>query len=183
MSFIKRQSDKKRHIHSKPWLKANGTPKDELWMFVSLEMMQSIAWQVAPPETKLVVFRLLEEHHAHGGGENGNLITTYDQFQKYGISRRLIKWSIVCAEKLGFIKIRSLGSSNGKWAKSARYLLTFRSSINPDDLPTNEWKRFKSLNEAYQALPEKPRRSAPKSKERKISQCEGDTVTSVRAIL
>lgn len=175
MSFEKRKAQKRYVQQSKPWLKANKPPQDEMWAWYPISLITSYAWQAAPAECKLFIMRLLTEHHQHAAWENGNLQLTYDQIELEGISRRHIRWAIDCAISLGFVRQTSTGSSNGRYSKSSRYALTFRpiSSEGMDDnLPTNEWKRFKSINDAVLCLPKKKTKN-PISKE--ISQYQGVT--------
>lgn len=165
MSYVKRSQAKRRGLRSKIWEAANRPPQDDTWMFVPLEMLKSFAWVAAPPEVKLAVVRLLQEHHEHGGHENGNLIVTYDQFERFGIQRRKIKWSLRAATALGFLDVVDNGGVYGDIARSARYRLTFRPSVEDgqEQLPSNRWKRFRSVEEAYLALPAKPRAPAPRA--------------------
>jgi hypothetical protein len=163
---------------SKPWREANKPPKDTGWLFISLEMMNSPAWEVAPAEVKLVVLRLVQEHHAHAGMENGRLQTTYDQFERFGISRRRIKWAVRSAQALGFIDVLHRGSAYGDLTRKAEYRLTFRPSVSPEmDMPTNRWKRFKTEMEALAALPEKlSTKGPPTVAAKKKNQLQGETI-------
>lgn len=165
MSQIKRRNPRKPYAdRTKLWRKANA-PSDD-FMFIDLALLQSPPWQVAPPEVKLVVLRLVQEHHEHGGNENGDLIVTYDQFEAYGISRRRIKWAIDAAKALGFIK-HQRGAAYGEISRASRYLLTFRPSAVDDGLPTNEWKAIRSLQEAWDKLPDRTKCAPPATKQEK----------------
>lgn len=156
MSYAKRSAAKRWQSKSKPWLDANSPPKGDgaCWLWIDLQLLLSPPWQAAPPEVKLLVVRLIEEHHAHRGYSNGELICTFDQFERYGIARRRIKWAIDCAKRLGFVAV-DRGAAYGEFSRASKYRLTFRPA--GDDLPTNEWKRFKTIEEAFSVLA--PKRS------------------------
>ncbi|MEM7069432.1 MAG: hypothetical protein AAF478_11165 [Pseudomonadota bacterium] len=179
MSFEKRKNELSFRPGSKPWKLANSPPKQGGWLWISLELAASESWKAAPPQTKLFILRLIEEHHQHAGMENGMLKLTYDQIEEYGVARRHIKWAIECAVALGLVKVTNRGSASGRWAKCATYALTFRPTIirNESNLPTNEWKRFRSISDANAVLPEKKKR---KHKIGKVGQCHSVTNANVK---
>jgi len=69
--------------------KRNRPPGPFVWL--TLELLESEAWQTAPLRTRLFVERLMREHIAHGGVENGRLICTFDDCAVAGIRRNAIK--------------------------------------------------------------------------------------------
>jgi hypothetical protein len=60
----------------------------------SLEMRESAAWHALSDKARRILDRLEVEHMMHGGGENGNLICTYDDFRAVGIRRQSIPHAI-----------------------------------------------------------------------------------------
>jgi hypothetical protein len=46
-------------------------------------MLESAGYQVLSRAALMVLSRLEIENHRHGGGENGHLVVTYDDFVKY----------------------------------------------------------------------------------------------------
>src|SRR5436853_407723 len=59
-----------------------------------------------------VVERIILEHMAHAGTENGNLIVTYADFSGYGIRDKTITTAIAVAEALGWIEITVHGKAS-----------------------------------------------------------------------
>ena len=56
-----------------------------------------------------VLFRLEIELLHHGGNDNGKLVVTFDQFEKYGVRRKSIAAALRELEALGFIEIVERG--------------------------------------------------------------------------
>jgi len=56
----------------------NRPPKDMPWIWLTREMLESPAWRAMDMlAARRVVERIILEHMAHAGTENGNLIVTY----------------------------------------------------------------------------------------------------------
>jgi hypothetical protein len=70
--------------------KRNRPPEGEPWVWLTRELIESDAWRTAPIQTIRFVFRVMEEHMAHGGTENGKLICTADQCVAWGIRRSAV---------------------------------------------------------------------------------------------
>ena len=100
-----------------------------------------------------IVDREIIEHLAHAGTENGNLITTYTDFQHFGLRRRSsIAPAIIEAETLGFIDvIERGGSAYAELRNPSRYALAWldRKDGTP---PTNRWKAFETTADARNAV-------------------------------
>ena len=77
------QADKLRH-------KRNHPPPDQPCVWFTREMLESEAWSTAPINTRRLVERIILEHMAHAGTENGRLICTYRDFERHGIGKRHI---------------------------------------------------------------------------------------------
>ena len=95
----KLQGTKAKRLHKK----RNGPPKDQPWVWLTRELLESDAWRTAPLNTRRIVDRLILEHMHHAGQENGNLICTYDDFVRYGIRRASIKGALKDAIKRGLV--------------------------------------------------------------------------------
>ncbi len=125
---------------AKRFQKMNGPPKGEPWTWISREMMESEAWSKLTLVARRVIDRILIEHMAQGGNENGRLIVTYDDFEKYGIRRQSIPKAIGLAVTLGLIDVTARGKrSAGTSRRPSMYALTWlpRHDWTP---PSNRWK-------------------------------------------
>ena len=102
-----------------------------------------------------IVDRLIVEHLAHGGTENGNLVATYTNFQQYGLRRRSsIGPAIIEAETVGFIDvIERGGSAYAEFRNPSRYALTWLDRKD-GTAPTNRWKAFETAADARKAVRE-----------------------------
>jgi hypothetical protein len=90
----------------------------------------------------------LLEHMHHGETENGNLICTYDDFERAKIDRKSIRMAIAVAEALGFIDIVSHGMRGyGIERQPSRYALTWLPR-NDDIKATKRWKVIEDPDEA-----------------------------------
>src|SRR5258708_2059621 len=76
---------------------------------LKLELLQSKAWRSMSINMRRVIDLLMTEHMLHGGWQNGQLITTYDQMQDHGIGRAYIADAISGLEDRGLIAIVDLG--------------------------------------------------------------------------
>ncbi len=113
-----------------------------------IEMLESPAHRVLSLSARRIVNRLEIEHAHHGGTENGNLQTTYDQFVEFGIHRHSIAAAIRETVALGFVVVTEKGrAGNAEFRRSNRFRLTFRHTDKAD--PTNEWQKISSIEEAH----------------------------------
>jgi hypothetical protein len=113
-------------------------PKDEPWVWLTLEILASPSWRAMSPNCRRLMDFLLIEHRNHAGMENGNLMATHEQLTEYGLSKNLIADSIREAIFLGLIK----HDRGGRWGlvkTPSIFRLTF--FTNRYGAPaTNEWK-------------------------------------------
>jgi hypothetical protein len=88
------------------------------------------------------------EHMHHAGTENGRLPVTYDDFERYGLRRKTIRFGITAAAALGFIDITEEGHAGaGDTRRAARYALTWVDRY--DGAPrTNRWKAVETVADA-----------------------------------
>jgi hypothetical protein len=128
-------------------------PEGESWIWLTQEMLESPAWRAMRFAARKILDRLIIEHLAHAGLENGNLITTYSDFQEFGLRRRSsIAPAIIEAETLGFIDvIERGGSAYAELRNPSRYALAWldRKDGTP---PTNRWKAFDTVADAHKAV-------------------------------
>ena len=118
--------------------KAHRPPKDEPWIWLTRELLNSPAWRARSINTVRLIDFLCVEHMNHAGTENGNLMATYDQLVAYGLTRSAIRMAVEEAKFLGLIRFRR----GGRWAGTNQpsiYRLTFLADRDGNP-PTNEWK-------------------------------------------
>jgi len=156
----------------------NRPPEGASWIWLTQEMMESPAWRALRFAPRKIVDRLIIEHLAHGGTENGNLITTYSNFQQFGLRRRpSIAPAIIEAETLGFIDvIERGGSAYAEFRNPSRYALAWLDYKNGTP-PTNRWKAFETVADARKAV--RNALAAPKPKKAIVAKTKNrDTKTS-----
>jgi hypothetical protein len=118
--------------------KHHGPPASEAWGWFTRELINSPAFRALSGNGKNVLFRVLEEHMAHGGEANGELIVTHAQFAEYGIRLASVAQAIREAEYLGFIAVdRGIAYKGGHEPNT--YRLTWIGDFR-DAPPTNNWK-------------------------------------------
>ena len=116
-------------------------PEGTQFSQLTREMLTSESWKALChfPNAMKVVFRLIEEHMAHAGAANGDLICTYNDFEAFGIPRRSIRKAIAIAEQLGFIDVlRGRRARAGYDRLPSRYRLTFEPT-GEGEPRTNRW--------------------------------------------
>jgi hypothetical protein len=111
-------------------------PEGEPWVWLLRDLLRSLAWRALSLSARRFIDFLLIEHMNHAGTENGNLMATYDQLQKFGIRRNSIAGAIAHAEDVGLIECRK-----GPRQIATRYTLTFY-AVN-DAAPTNRWRFYR----------------------------------------
>jgi hypothetical protein len=120
-----------------------------VWM--TRELLESDAWRTADRATRVFVDWLMLEHMAHAGTENGNLIATFGQLTKWGISRGMIHKAQKEAIRRGLVYRTSEGAFNaGHWPNT--FGLGWLPGRDGSPAP-NRWKAY---------VAPKPTRSPPK---------------------
>src|SRR5690349_1943287 len=84
------------------------TPSGQ-WCGRPREMLESAAYRVLSRAAHLALSRIELELRYHGGKENGRLIVTYDQFERYSLDRGAIAPGLRELEALGFIETTQHG--------------------------------------------------------------------------
>lgn len=124
---------------------ANGPPEGEAWAWLTLDMMESAAFRALSHSARKVLDRIIREHMAQGGKENGRLKVTARDFSA-DVHPRHITAAIAEVEALGFAKRTCMGrKSHGEdRGVSAQFRLTWLPVFEPDNAmsASNDWKRF-----------------------------------------
>lgn len=141
--------------------KLNWPPAGEPFAWLTQELMHSGALRALSINGRRVLDRVMIEHMAHGGQENGRLKITWNDFVKFGISRRLISRSINEVVATGLVAIEVRGkhfqSCNQQTGEPTQYRLTWLPVAEPNNFrpATNEWKRFGESVRAAKAAMQK----------------------------
>jgi len=118
--------------------KARRPPKNEPWVWLTRDLIESPSWCLRSINTVRFIDFLLVDHMNHGGNENGALMATYDQLVIWGLTRSEIRYAIDEAEFLGLLQC----GRGGRWAGTNQpsiFRLTFLHD-RENYPPTNEWK-------------------------------------------
>jgi hypothetical protein len=106
-------------------------------------MLESPAYRALSLSAHRVIDRVCLEHMYQGGAENGRLIVTYDDFEKYGVHRHSIAPAIRLAIALGFLEITKQGrAGNAEWRAPHQYRITFHASDGVAGDGTHEWRQI-----------------------------------------
>jgi hypothetical protein len=131
------------------------------------EMSLSPAWRVLSLSARRLLDRIEIEMMSHGGPRsNGRLPVTHDNFIKYGVRRNSIAPALREVVALGFVEITEQGrGGNAAYRKASKFRLTYHPfKEDPDGgvlyEPTNEWRRFKTIEEA-ETIAAKAKRDVP----------------------
>lgn len=109
------------------------------WIPHRLELLLSPSWASRPVAVMRVTERLEIEHLRHGGLKNGHLYVSYGQFIAAGVSKRVVRPALDCAQDLGLIEIIKDEAGGGCIRPPSRYRLTYLPIGKV--APTDEWKR------------------------------------------
>ena len=122
--------------------KIRGAPEGSSWVWLTFELLSSDAWRSRSRNCIRLIDRLILEHMAHAGRENGSLIVTYNQFKEFGVRRNDIKRSVDEAVAYGLLRVTEQGGFKGASKLPNRYRLTFLPSDEKGyvRLASNEWK-------------------------------------------
>lgn len=129
--------------------RVNGPPDDQRgWIWFTRDMLESPAWRALSDNGRRLIDRVLIEHMAHGGAQNGALPVTYDDLESWGIRRNSIAPAIAEAVALGWLD-HQRGRAAGGEAKGHAQLFRLTWMRTWDNEPaTNRWKRLGSVPEA-----------------------------------
>ena len=115
-------------------------------------MLESPAYRVLSLSARRILDRIEIEYAHHGGNDNGLLVVTYENFQRYGVDRHCIRPALNELEALGFVKIAEPAFVPSRDLRLPnKFGLTYRAWH--DGTPaTNEWKSVKTDQQASQAV-------------------------------
>jgi hypothetical protein len=112
-------------------------------------MLEAPTFMVLSGAAQRVLFRLEIELLHHGGNDNGKLIVTFDQFERYGVRRKSIASALRELEALGFIEIVERGcAGNAGYGKPNVFRLTYRPAVGAPEDGSHEWRRVKTMEDA-----------------------------------
>jgi hypothetical protein len=103
----------------------NSPPSGEPWIWLLAEMLSHVGWRALSINARRVLERIMIEHMAHAGKENGNLIVTHRQFQEYGVNRNAVADAIAELEYFGWIKVTRKGRGGVGTGHPNHFLLTW----------------------------------------------------------
>jgi hypothetical protein len=118
----------------------------EQWSPRQTRLLESPAWRVLTLAAHRVIDRIDIELRHNAGRHNGDLIITFDQFERYGIHRHSITPALQLAEALGIVTIKRGRGGNAAWRKPSRYGLTHQHTDDAE--PTNKWERIATMEDA-----------------------------------
>jgi len=117
-------------------------------------VLNSYAWRAASRSCQLVIYRVLEEHMAHAGRENGNLPVTTLDFLKWGVDAKSLSAAEREAVALGLLCLARRGrAGNAEHRAEHRWGIPFLKDAKGRYFGT-EWKGFGSLAEAKRVAKE-----------------------------
>ena len=133
-------SSKPKHVRLRE--KRNQPPKNQPWVWVSREMLESDAWRTMPINTRRFVERLMLEQMAHAGKENGKLPCTYNDCIAWGIPRELVGRSQKDAVTRGLVYLAERGNASPRQGRRPNvwglgWLPGYDGSTAPD-----KWRGF-----------------------------------------
>src|SRR5439155_12553267 len=107
------------------------------------------AWRAMGIQERRVVERIILEHMAHAGTDNGNLPVTYTDFLDDGVRDKSLTTAIAVVEALGWIDITVQGKASFEERRyPSRYALTWLPQPTRGKLATNRWREIKTLEGA-----------------------------------
>lgn len=113
-------------------------------------MLESPAYRALTVSAHRVISRVEIELANHAGHDNGQLPITTEDFMTYNLDRASVAPAIREAEALGFIRVTRRGrAGNAEHRAPNLFFLTFGIRRGPG-APTDEWKKIKTLEEAYE---------------------------------
>ena len=138
---------------SSKFRKANRPPIGEPFVWFTKRMLESPAYRVLSGGAEKVIARIAIEHMAHGGGLNGALPVTHNNFADYGIRRASILAFLSEAAVLGFVDRTQKGQRRYGNFEGAPALYRLTWLPTHDGKPaTDDWELFESISDARRAV-------------------------------
>lgn len=115
------------------------------------EMLESPAWAALSIHARRIIDRVLVEHMAHGGTQNGALPVSYADIEALGLRRNRIASAIAEAVALGFLD-HERGRAAGGAARGHVQVFRLTWLRTGDGEPaTNRWKALGAFEAAERA--------------------------------
>jgi hypothetical protein len=133
--------------------------KAEPFVMLPRDLLESDAWKEQSLMCRRLIDTLMLEHMAHGGKQNGALIATRRQLEKFGLRRNSIASAICEAEELGLADCH-----RGARRVASTFTLTWLPHRDGSP-PSNRWREYRvpaSERRPEAEASERPRRLAPK---------------------
>ena len=132
--------------------KKNGPPQDQPWVWLSRDLLESPAWRALTENGRKVIDRILIEHMAHGGAENGNLPVTYSDFVAHGIRRNSVLPAICETEALGLIERRPGLRARSRFKGSPQRFRIAWLPTSEGEATSSGWRAIRTLREAAEIV-------------------------------
>ena len=150
----------------------NRPPEGQPWVWFTAELMASAAWRSMSINARRALDRIIIEHMAHGGTENGELPVTHKQFVEAGVTKCKIGDAL---DELGYLRLIRMergrgGAQSGISNKFTLTWLPLKGSRHCDDV----WKsvteehvgRWQQSQRKAKRIQRAARNPAEQSKER-----------------
>jgi hypothetical protein len=122
----------------------NAPPLNEPWIWFPRTMLESEAYRGLSINALRVLFRIMIEHMAHAGLENGRLKVTTRDFEAYGVRGNSVRTAVdeVCGSGLVKMMVRGQKSSGINPGHAPQFCLTWLPVATEADHAhaTNDWK-------------------------------------------
>ena len=106
-----------------------------------LAMLEHPAFHALSFVARRILDRIEIEHCHTGGNENGNLIVTYSDFERFGIRRKSVTAAIAELVAFGFLEVVERGRPSAmEYRTPSKYRLTYFHTATRG--PTDEWARL-----------------------------------------
>ncbi|MCX5579112.1 hypothetical protein [Kaistia terrae] len=129
--------------HTSPPRKSDGFDKgadsSRNWAWLTIEIMESVAFRSLSGNATKALFRLVIEHTMHAGLKNGRLVVTHGQFSDYGVTGEYVADAIDELEYKGLIKI-DRGRAGIGTPHANVFTITYLGDYE-GAAPTGEWRR------------------------------------------
>jgi hypothetical protein len=120
------------------------------------DLLVSPAWRVLSKSAFLLLSRINVELMNHNGKDNNSLPVTFSDFEEYGIDRHSIAPAIRLVTALGLARFTPGRAGNAEFRRAGKFGLTYQrcydQSTGEWQVPTDEWRLIKSVEEASELV-------------------------------